>query len=216
MSKNVIRDDEHIFIAGMTGCGKTKLAEYYASGMDNVIKIDTKQEYTINKKLGKEIWLGLQEGKDFEVCHSLEDVFDSEANKIIYEVPYNEQNEEYYNNLCEWVFKNGDMRLWVDELMTVCPNAFSIPFWLKAIYTAGRSNNASVMACTQRPAGIPQITIANSTHFFTFALTVESDRKRMVNITGCNSLEEVPPKFAFWYFKMGMQPGDEKIAKLKL
>ena len=213
---NVIRDDEHIFIAGMTGCGKTKLAEVYTAGMETVIKVDTKQEYDSKRAEGEDVWEGLVEGEDFEVCHSLEQVFNSEAEKIIYQVPWDEQDEEHFNKLFEWCFTNGHIRVWVDELMTVCPNSMNIPKWLKAIYTAGRSRHCSIIGCSQRPTGIPAICIANSTHYFVFAMPQPQDRKKMVDITGCLELIEIPDKYVFWYFKQGMMPDDAKQWTLEL
>lgn len=213
---NVIRDDEHIFIAGMTGCGKTKLAEVYTAGMECVIKLDTKQEYDSKRDEGEEPWEGLTEGEDYEVCFSLSQVFESEAEKIIYQVPWDEQTEEHYNQLFEWCFTNGHIRVWVDELMTVCPNSMSIPRWLKAIYTAGRSRHCSIIGCSQRPTGIPAICIANSTHYFCFAMPQPQDRKKMVDITGCLEMYKKPDKYWFWYYKQGMDEGESQIAKLKL
>lgn len=213
---NEIKDDEHIFIAGMTGCGKTMLAEVYTAGMGTVIKVDTKQEYTSKRQNGEEPWYGLTEGEDYEVCFNLEQVFQSEAEKIIYEVPWDEQTEDVYNQLCEWVFQNGHIRLWIDELMSVCPNSQSIPKWLKAIYTAGRSRKASVIACSQRPQGINPICIANSTHYFVFAMPNEKDRKKMVDVTGCTELYEKPDKYVFWYYCQGMDEGEAEKATLKL
>lgn len=211
-----INNDEHVFIAGMTGGGKSKLAEVLTRDMDSVIKIDTKQEYESNKMRGKEPWEGLTEGEDYEVCFSLEQVFNSESEKIIYQVPWHEQEPEIYDQLFEWCFKNGDICVWVDELMTVCPNSQVMPRWLKAIYTAGRSRNVSVVGCSQRPMGIPSNIIANSTHYFIFALTQPQDRKRMVEVTGCLEFAEMPDKYWFWYYKIGMDIGEAFQAKLSL
>lgn len=212
----VINNDEHVFIAGMTGCGKTLLAEVYTAGMDSVIKIDTKQEYTSKRDKGEEPWYGLVEGEDYEVCFSLEDVFNCEAEKIIYEVPWHEQEEDYYNQLFEWVYKNGDMRVWIDELMSVCPSSQTTPKWLRAILTAGRSRNATAIMCTQRPVGIPALCIANSMHYFVFALPQDNDRKKMVDVTGCIELREKPEKFVFWYYMQGMDEGEAVQATLEI
>lgn len=210
-----INPDEHVFITGMTGCGKTMLAEVYTAGMDTVIKLDTKQEYTSKRKEGKEPWYGLTEGVDYEVCFSLEQVFNSEAEKIIYEIPWEEQTEEVYNDLFEWAFQNGHMRVWVDELMTICPNAHNMPKWLKACLTAGRSRECTVIMCTQRPSGIPAVCIANATHYFCFAMPQDTDRQKMVNVTGCNELYEKPPKYVFWYYMQGMDEGEAVQGKLQ-
>ena len=131
-------------------------------------------------------------------------------------MPWDEQNEDTYNALFEWVFQNGDIRVWVDELMTVCPNSMNIPKWLKAIYTAGRSRRASVIACTQRPSGIPAICIANSTHYYVFAMPQPQDRKKMQDVTGCLEFGDKPEKYWFWYYKQGMDEGEAVKAKLIL
>lgn len=213
---NEIYDDEHVFITGMTGCGKTMLAEVYTAGMGTVIKLDTKQEYDSKRKEGKEPWYGLTEGEDYEVCHSLEQVFASEAEKIIYQIPWDEQTEEIYDELFEWAFQNGDMRIWVDELMTVCPNPHSMPKWFKACLTAGRSRNCSILMCTQRPSGIPAVCIANSTHYFVFAMPQPQDRKKMVDVTGCMELDEKPDRYVFWYYRQGMDEGEARQGRLIL
>ena len=213
---NEIKDSEHIFIAGMTGCGKTKLAEVYTAGMGTVIKLDTKQEYDSKRMENEEPWEGLTEGEDYEVCFSLEQVFASESEKIIYQIPWDEQNEECYNKLFEWGYQNGHIRFWVDELMTVCPNSMSCPKWLKAIYTAGRSRYVTIIGCSQRPTGIPPVCISNSTHHFCFALPLMSDRKKMTDLTGCLAFMEKPGKYWFWYYKEGMEEESVKQYKLKL
>lgn len=213
---NDIRNDEHIFIAGMTGCGKTKLAEVYTAGMESVIKIDTKQEYSLNKKQGKEIWHGLIENKDFEVCKSLEAVFNSEAEKIIYEVPWNEQEFDFYNELFMWAYENGDMRVWVDELLTVCPSAVKIQPGLRALITAGRSSNATLLMCSQRPMGINPLFLGNSTHIFGFDLPQENDRKRLVEVTGCTDFLQRLDKYVFRYYKQGMLDGESQTGRLVL
>lgn len=213
---NRINDDEHILISGMTGCGKTVLAEVYAAGFENVIKIDTKQEYDSRVDDGEEPWRGLIEGEDYTVCRSLQEVLNSDFAKIIYVVPWNEQEEEYYNQLFKYCFEQGNITVWVDEVMTVCDSPQKIPRFLKAILTAGRSRRARFLGCTQRPTGIPAIIPANITHFFTFALNQPQDRKKMVEITGCQTLYNRPDKYYFYYYKDGMEDEDVMLATLIL
>ena len=161
---NRIKDDEHILISGMTGCGKTVLAEVYAAGFQNVIKLDVKQEYETRIKKGEEPWRGLIENEDYIVCHSLDEVLNSDFGRIIYVVPWDEQEQEYYDKLFKYCFEQGDITVWVDEIMIICPSAQKIPRFLKAILTAGRSRNCRFLGCTQRPIGIPAIIPANITH----------------------------------------------------
>lgn len=213
---NRLNPDEHILISGMTGCGKTVLAEVYAAGFDNVIKIDTKQEYESRLEEGEEPWRGLTEGEDYIVCRSLEEVMRTDFGRIIYVVPWDEQETEYYDKLFKFCFEQGNITVWVDEVMTVCDSPQKIPRFLKAILTAGRSRKCRFLGCTQRPTGIPAIIPANVTHFYTFTLNQPSDRKRMVEITGCTRLYEKPDKYYFWYFKDGMEEDDVILATLVL
>lgn len=217
MSFNIhIPDDENVFICGMTGCGKSVLAEVYLAGYDNVIKVDTKQEYFSRKNDGKEAWRGLQEGIDYEVCHSLQSVKDSEYTKIIYVVPWDEQNDDIYNQLCEYCFIEGDWHIWIDEMMSFFENSQTNIKFLRAIYTAGRTRRVTIWGCTQRPTGIPAVCIANSYHFFVFAMPQPQDRKKLVDVTGCTELMEKPPKYVFWYYCEGMDEGEARKAQLIL
>ena len=213
---NRLGNDEHVSIVGMTGCGKTVLAEVYMAGCDSVIKLDTKQEYDSRRADGEEPWRGLIEGEDYTVCRSLDEVINSDFGRIIYVVPWDEQDDEHYDTLFKFCFEQGDITVWVDEVMTVCQSPQKYPKFLKAILTAGRSRRCRFVGCTQRPTGIPNIIFANTTHFFTFALNQPVDRKKMVEITGCEKLYEKPPKYYFWYFKDGMEDEDVRMATLIL
>ena len=213
-----IKDSEHVFICGGTGSGKSVLADVYSAGMsETVIKIDIKDDTYARRLKGEPLWRGLVENQDFEVVNSLEAVKRSEFKKIIYVPPYNEQEPEFYNELAQYVYTEGNTRLWIDELMLFADGTFTskIPF-LKAILVSGRSRSSTVMMCTQRPLGIPGICIANSQHFFVFRMNNEQDRKKMADVTGCPSFLEPPPKYAFWYYREGDEISTVKQWRLKL
>lgn len=212
---NNIKDSEHVFICGGTGSGKSVLADVYTAGAEEtVIKIDIKDDTYARRRDGDPIWRGLVENEDFEVVSSLEDVKKSEFRKIIYVPPFEEQTLENYNELARYVYTEGDMRLWIDELMLFTNSAQSYPDFLKAILVSGRSRRATVTMCTQRPMGIPALCIANSQHFFVFSMNNDQDRRKMADVTGCKKFLQVPPKHAFWYYREGDDP--ETVRKWKL
>lgn len=213
---NRLGNDEHVCIVGMTGCGKTVLAEVYMAGCESVIKVDTKQEYDSRRMDGEEPWRGLKEGEDYVVCRSLDEVLNSEWGRIIYVVPWHEQEMEYYDRLFQYCFEQGDTTVWVDEVMTVCESPQRYSRWLKAILTAGRSRRVRFVGCTQRPTGIPGIIFANTTHFFVFALNQPQDRKKMVDVTGCMTFYDRPEKYYFYYYKDGMDDEDVRCCTLVL
>ena len=217
MAQATIKPSEHCFICGSTGSGKSVLADVYTAGAtETVIKIDIKDDTFARRRDHEPIWRGLSENEDFEVVQTLDDVKKSEFKKIIYVPPFEEQTPEIYNDLCQYVYMNGDMRLWVDELMLFTEGAQRFPPYLKALYVSGRSRRASVTACTQRPMGIPAFCIGNSQHFFVFNLNNNQDRKKMADVTGCDKFIDPPQKFAFWYYQEGDKPENVRQYKLSI
>ena len=122
-----IKTDEHVFIAGQTGTGKSFLAETYLAGFEYVIKLDTKGEYYERLRDGEEIWRGLEEGKDFTVIFKLAELGNVSTHKIIYVPEFDEQEESFYNALMKYVYERENTTLWVDELMSIADNPRSYP-----------------------------------------------------------------------------------------
>ena len=212
---NKIKDSEHVLICGSTGSGKSVLADVYTAGAEEtVIKIDIKDDTYARRRDGDPVWRGLVENEDFEVVTSLSEVKNSEFKKIIYVPPFEEQTEEVYNELAKYVYTEGDMRLWIDELMLFAPSSQRYPPFLKAILVSGRSRRATVTMCTQRPMGIPAICTGNAQHYFIFRLGNDQDRKKVAEATGCKKFLQNPKKYAFWYYHDGDDP--EKVKQWKL
>jgi hypothetical protein len=209
-----IDTDSHVFVAGRTGSGKSFLTEVYLAGFDSVVKLDTKGEYYERLRDKKDIWRGLQEGKDFTVVFRLEELDQVETKKIIYVPDFEEQNQEFYNALFKWVYDRQNTTLWIDEMMSIAESPRSYPPYLKALMTRGRSRNSTVWSLSQRVMDIPSIVLANSTHFFIFDLNLPQDREKMVKTTGQEEFYEKPGNFYFWYYKDGTNTPIR--AKLKL
>lgn len=206
-----IPTDEHVFVAGMNGTGKSFLCENYLRTYQYVIKLDTKNETEERRREGKSPWTGLVENEDFTVIKSLYDLDTVDTDKIIYCPDFEEQNLDTYDQFFDWVFRRENTIIWIDELMGI-GSATTYPINLKRIYTQGRSKNVAVWACTQRPSGIPAISIANSRHFFIFDLMLADDRKKVANITGIPQFLDMPNGYNFWYYHVG----DKKAVKAVL
>lgn len=209
-----IGTDEHVFIAGKTGTGKSKLAEIYLAGFDTrVVKLDTKGEVYERRKKGMELWQGLNEGKDFIVCETIEEVYQAETLKIIYVPVPEEQTEEAYNTFFRWCYMEQEITVWVDELMSVS-SAQKYPDQMRSIWTRGRSREIAMWACTQRPLDIPSLAMSSSTHFFIFNLKQDQDRKKVVGVTGCPEMMEAPKGHDFWYYRDDWE--EPIMARLKM
>jgi hypothetical protein len=219
-----IKQHEHVFIAGMTGSGKSQLAEIFLAGEDfpHVVMLDSKGQVYERREDRKPIWQGvgrnLEEGKDFEVVEHVKELEYVETPKMIYAPHFEEQDMVHYEALLQWVYQRKNTTLWMDETMEICQGATRYPLHIKALYTRGRSKNVGVWACAQRTLDIPAIILANTTHFFIFDLNQPQDRKKMADATGVPLFNEKPSdyggkySFSFWYYNYSM----DKPINLKL
>ena len=199
---NNIPSDRHVLICGMTGTGKSFLAENYLRTYEYVVKLDTKNETEERRREGLSPWSGVREGRDFSVVDSFEQLDDVETKKIIYCPPFDEQNEETFNQFFRWCFERENTIVWVDELMSV-GTVMRYPRELGRIMQQGRSKNVSVWACTQRPSGIPAIVPANCHYFFVFNMTLPQDRKKLMETTGMPQMMDKPGGYNFWFYEVG-------------
>lgn len=206
LSKNkfYIESDAHVLVAGATGTGKSYLAEEYLRGYKNVVKLDTKLEVDERRKNDLSPWRGLKEGKDFEVCRTFEEVTQSNYNKIIYAPVFEEHTEESFDDFFNWIYARQNTILWIDELMSI-GTVHKYPRGLHRLMIMGRSKGIGVWSCTQRPSGIPSIVPANSKYFFIFNLYLPQDRRKVVETTGFDELNQIPEGHNFWFCKMGAE-----------
>lgn len=198
-----IRRDEHVFVAGKTGSGKTWTMERYLAGEKHVVMLDSKADTLMRIAEGKPLWHGVDDDK-IDVCESLDALNYATKEKIIY-IPSSGEllDPAAHEKFFRWIYNRMNCIVWIDELTSVCPTPYKMPLALQDIYARGRSRNTTAWALTQRPVGVPGMCISQSTHVFGFALNKESDRKRLVDDTGMTEFYERPPKHAFWYYRDG-------------
>ncbi len=192
----MVKTSEHVFIAGRTGSGKTYLAKNYLARYPIVFVLDVKGTFR---------WT--EAGDEVEYCFTFSELVRVAGakdfpGKMVYQPVFEELNEDAFNNFFQFCYLRGNCIAYVDEVMSVTPSPLKIPEYMRAILTRGRELGVGLWALTQRPTSIPLITMSEASHFFVFALNLEKDRQRLVEITACKELEEKPGRFEFWYYNI--------------
>lgn len=207
--KNAIRTDEHVFIAGQTGSGKSFLKQAYLSGYKNVISLDLKGKLTYKPFLD-----------DVPVIDNLEDLMKVGEGKYIYRPRFQEiEDTSYIERFFEWIYNRQNTIVDIDEIMALTEMSGSnyIPRYAKAILTRGRERNTALWGATQRPKTIPLVYMSEATHFFVFSLKLEADRKRIQEIIPYPEIMEEIQKHThqFWYYNDRMDKPIKASMKVK-
>jgi len=183
-----IRSDEHIFIAGRTGSGKTTLAKEILKPVRRLIVCDSKG--TLRGWNAGE-WADKESRKKFE---------QGDAIRLRAAPPIGDDSPEFWDAIFESAYYAGDCRIYIDELYGVVPTVTQAPPFLKVIYTRGREFNVSMCALTQRPSWVPLFCMSESSHYFCFKLNMPEDRARMAAFMGEEVREPIKDKHGFFYY----------------
>lgn len=202
---NHIGNSEHVLIAGRTGSGKTYAAKKYLTNYKNVVVLDTKGRVSWPEIPGS-VWdpenpyILLDGGPNLTLVTHFASLQFCRTPKIIYRPCWEEMNQDYYNRFFKWIYRRENTIVWVDEVMSVSPNPSTLPEFYRACLTRGRELNIGVWSLTQRPSGINQLVISESSHIFAFDLNLPQDREKIVDVTGAREFYEKPGKYLFWYY----------------
>lgn len=206
-----IQNDHHVFVAGITGGGKSFWIKNYAATRHRVLKLDTKQEALIELRDGINPWAQVSP-KKLAILEKFDDLekHDWRERPYVIYVPSLEDMDdpEFFNEFFRWSFlTNRDPKNpfinWIDELKDVVPNAHTIPKYLKYLYTKGRFFNNTVWGASQEPRHLHSVCLSQPTHFVAFDLPRIEDRKRLADNTGAPEFTELPSGYNFWYFRRG-------------
>lgn len=176
-----IRNDQHVFIAGKTGSGKTTLAMFLLFQQKRLIIVDSKDslaDWNVENDSVPER-IKLKDDKPARI-------------RVVYNEPAIE--------LLELAYKVGNVSIYIDEMSALVPPRSKPPQVVYDILQRGRGRNISVWTSTQRPTLIPLESMSEATHFFVFRLNLEKDRKTISANAGIPELPPVPDEHGFYYY----------------
>ncbi len=206
------RKDGRTIIVGQTGSGKSVMAKQLLLSTElwPVVIVDTKHEIELDDK-------------SFPIAQTMVEVKRLLNRKVhgirVRPSPEDLNEVEYYNELFKIIYDHKNVRLWIDELLGCVRGPTSFPYYLKALYTQGRSRGCGILACTQRPSGVPLFTLTESDVYLKFRLRMQVDQKRMSEMMGNSVLEPKDyPKssvhndvHSFYAMKNGSEPVEHII-----
>lgn len=179
-----IKPGEHVAILGMTGGGKTVLADYLLTGLDRGIVVDPKNEFR------KEGWL-----RSF----TLDPYY--KTFRLVW-VP-RRSDDRKLAGLLRRAWKRRNLTVYVDELQSLTDFFPASTETLSDVIRTGRSRKVSVWIATQRPAWVPRWFLSESRHKFVFTLLDKADRRRAAEVVGDAAMEPVPIH-TFLYHRPGL------------
>jgi energy-coupling factor transporter ATP-binding protein EcfA2 len=173
-----LHQGEHVLLAGMTGSGKTTLAQRMLSSCEHVIVIDTKHELK---------WPGFGVTSDIDSAFTIDKKYGGYTifrPRTVYQI-----EKVYARAYAEWgwtVYCDEVYQIGVSSLgkRTNYPPAYS------RCLTAGRTRGVTVWTGTQRPKYFPIFAVTESVHFFIFELGSADDRKDLYRMVGVDALAE--------------------------
>ena len=194
--------EQHGFICGMTGGGKSKLAEYLVNDPDKPYSVvyDPKHSRTVSE------WPNQTRIENWS------ELISSDANRIVYSPPIPElKDKQRQLDFFQWIFEQQHVRVYVDECTSLLGNT-DPNFWFKLCLTQGRERGVSVVTTTQRPSWIPLITMSEATKFYIFKLNMPEDMERIRKITGITEDEQMRlGEHEFWYYDVTKGRSDKPL-----
>jgi len=180
-------------LIGKTGTGKTTVALHLISKMKGYGQVQILATKEDDKLLSLPV----------PIVDKLAEVhlYKADQYPVVMYYPSGEElaDLERLDAWCQWCYMRKNTIAFIDEVTQVSTSTKPGPGLLN-LYTRGRSQNDTVLAGTQRPAGVPKILYTESENFFKFFLTDEKDRIRVAEISHPLMREQVRDMHGFHYY----------------
>jgi hypothetical protein len=211
--------EQHAFIAGATGSGKSELAQSLLADPGKLYSVvyDPKHSRTIGEWQGHRYiysWQELKTSKEPRIIYRPSKEAYYKNGRLTNESEDAECQEEFF----QYVFHGKRRRLYVDECSSLLgetrPN-----YHLKMCLTQGRELGISTVCATQRPVSIPVITMSEASKVYIFRLNWPDDQKRIEELTGRRITVEEQAElkdFEFLYYDAAQRWRWPKPIKLDL
>lgn len=185
----VIRSNERIADLGKTGTGKTTwILKRVWDPLESVVFYDWKNQHA--------------RGLNAPVLETLEEVREAlfhedpekRVEKFVYVPDPFEKSVESFDQLCELIWRKGDIHLIADELKGVYQEGGGvkpISDHHEAIMTRGRARGIGMSNLSQRPKKIPLESISEAEHVVAFRLNLKADRDRLGEVFGREHTDKI-------------------------
>lgn len=174
------RPTNRVFLTGMTGSGKSFLAEHLLLWRKSILIYDAKDEI-------KDKWKSAARYQKFT---RLRDLVSANPDRAIYAPKISTRgtvqeldDPRFHDAFFKYGFLRRATTIYVDEAYAVT-HGQELPFYYKAAITRGRSAGVEVWSATQRPIDIPQFLMSESENKYIFYQEMPQDVDKLRKMTG--------------------------------
>lgn len=179
------RQSEHVAMIGPNGSGKTTLALWTLDIRHFVVALATKPQDTTLEQFRKAADFKLmREWRPVDVDLYPRVMLWPDAREL---TAAGNQARQFHNALAH-IYVEGGWCVFVDELWYVI-NHLKLEHVIKTFLMQARSNNISMVLCTQRPSRVPLEVYDQSTHLFFWQDNDEVNLRRLGGMSGADSTE---------------------------
>jgi Helicase HerA, central domain len=209
-----LKPGQHSFIVGKTGSGKSVLMRFLArkwvaAGWP-VLIIDPKHGY-VDEDKGQHF---AESPQDATIDSPYKVTYWHEGVAVqLYEPEPPALKDEALDELFFAVLKRGYVVVIIEDTYGMM-SAQSAPAGYLALMANGRAKHVTVYTLSQRPMGVHDLTLSQSTHFLIFRMLGPANKKRIVEFTDDATIAYPLKRFEFRYWTEEMDKS-RKFAPLR-